>query len=1010
MPTVTVNLNVNVDASGDIQVFGSDKDGYANKIIAIETLPVNALYDEALNTTDNKGAGLIEFWEPSSDLGNIHVKLANSSDFNINNIASYEGTAKVLARGLQKVLVDKLDCTAASPFNDDTKYGGLNADYYRKIDGFGRVALGAYAHYLFGHIAATAAITNDETFMASMLSLNSTNGVKDGGQAGDRYNDWDKKSDVDTKLVANWNGSQSAEDANLAVALVKAIIDKGIGAANKVTTATRDTTTRQASSSTVGFGTDTLANIVAQVIGQDASRAMGQDNNALDPEVHQVLRFYPGDKIVVSITLNGPNVTVLSGQQATPAIASGVDKNLTKDGIQAETYAIEITLGPRDVPIALENITSTFNDIITTDIETVISNLQSVTIDNSTPISLSTLGFDTTSIITDSDNKVVREAIIESIFEIRPDITSFIINRDDIGLTNTETANTTLLVIKPVTSITTTPIVIDSSLNSTTSVYASLTNVGDINRFSVNSNTFTVIKTGSNTFSFTDESNVTSIYNTGDIITYQNVSIEFGSVVISQAKAFAPTSLIATPGDGQVSISFIPGSDNGNVITNYKYSINGGAYIAFNPAVTSSPVLITGLTNGTTYSIKLRAVNNVGDGIESSAVSVIPIVSIINIWTQMGDDINGEAAFDNSGYSVSLSADGSIVAIGALYNDGNGSNSGHVRVYKNINGVWTKVGEDINGEAAADNSGSSVSLSADGSTVAIGAIYNDGNGVDSGHVRVYKNINSVWTQIGQDINGEAAYDNSGNSVSLSADGSTVAIGAPGNGTTNKGHVRVYKYSGTQWNKLGQDIDGEAADDYSGISVSLSADGSTVAIGASGNDGNGVDSGHVRVYNYNGSVWAKQGQDIDGEAEYHYSGSSVSLSADGSTVAIKYNSEYIKMYKNINNVWTQVGQSIYGGVSSLSLNTHVNSLSLNANGTTIAIGTNRNDTDSGYVRVYKNINNVWTQVGDDINGEAAGDQSGISVSLNADGSIVAIGALNNDGNGTNSGHVRVYKYE
>ena len=61
------------------------------------------------------------------------------------------------------------------------------------------------------------------------------------------------------------------------------------------------------------------------------------------------------------------------------------------------------------------------------------------------------------------------------------------------------------------------------------------------------------------------------------------------------------------------------------------------------------------------------------------------------------------------------------------HNDGNGSDAGHVRIYKNISGTWTQQGSDIDGEAAGDLSGGSVSLSSDGSTVAIGA-YNDGNG------------------------------------------------------------------------------------------------------------------------------------------------------------------------------------------------------------------------------------------------------------------------------------------
>ena len=91
----------------------------------------------------------------------------------------------------------------------------------------------------------------------------------------------------------------------------------------------------------------------------------------------------------------------------------------------------------------------------------------------------------------------------------------------------------------------------------------------------------------------------------------------------------------------------------------------------------------------------------------------------------------------------------------------------------------------------------------------------------------------VWNQLGIDLYGEAGGDKSGWSVSLSADGTTVAIGAivmMENGT-DSGHVRVYNFNGTGWVQMGDDIDGEAADDQSGYSVSLSADGTIVAIGA-----------------------------------------------------------------------------------------------------------------------------------------------------------------------------------
>jgi len=229
------------------------------------------------------------------------------------------------------------------------------------------------------------------------------------------------------------------------------------------------------------------------------------------------------------------------------------------------------------------------------------------------------------------------------------------------------------------------------------------------------------------------------------------------------------------------------------------------------------------------------------------------LVSVVTIqaqnWIQIGTDIDGEAAEDFSGSSVSISSDGSTVAIGAYYNDGNGSGAGHVRIYENNSGVWTQIGADIDGEASYDYSGISVDLSSNGSIVAIGAYGNGGNGPTAGHVRIYENNAGVWTQVGNDIDGEVSGDNSGQSVSLSSDGLTVAIGAnrnDGNGNF-AGHVRIYENNAGEWTQVGTDIDGEAEDDRSGFSVSLSSDGLTVAVGAWNNDGNGSNAGHVRIY-------------------------------------------------------------------------------------------------------------------------------------------------------------------
>jgi uncharacterized protein (TIGR02145 family) len=390
-----------------------------------------------------------------------------------------------------------------------------------------------------------------------------------------------------------------------------------------------------------------------------------------------------------------------------------------------------------------------------------------------------------------------------------------------------------------------------------------------------------------------------------------------------------------------------------------------------------------------------------------------------SFWEQVGPTIIGEAAGDLSGVSSSLSGNGNIIAIGASSNDGNGFLSGHVRIYENIGGSWIQIGQDIDGEGANEQSGTSVSLSSDGSIVAIGAPFNDNsNGPYAGHVRVYENIGGTWTQIGQDIDGEDV--SGGISVSLNNYGNILAIGERQYGQnitgSSDGRVRIFENLAGSWIQWGQSIDAEGAYDQFGHSVSLDSDGNTVAIGARNNDGNGIDAGHVRVFENTGGFWTQIGNDIDGEAAGDGSGNALSISSDGNIVAIGgekndgngNNSGHVRVYENIGGIWTQIGQDIDGEAADDESGYFVATAN---NGNIVAIGGQKNDgngNNSGHVRVYENIGGIWTQIGQDIDGEVADDQSGRSVSLSSNGSIVAIGSIFNEGNGIQAGHVRVYE--
>ena len=398
--------------------------------------------------------------------------------------------------------------------------------------------------------------------------------------------------------------------------------------------------------------------------------------------------------------------------------------------------------------------------------------------------------------------------------------------------------------------------------------------------------------------------------------------------------------------------------------------------------------------------------------------------SLLFSQTQIGQDIDGEASEDRLN-SISLSSNGNIIAIGAPYNDGNGTNSGQVRIYKNNNNVWEQVGNDIDGKASGDFLGFSVSLNSDGNIVAIGSPYSNGNGTTSGQVRIYRNNNNIWEQIGNDINGEISADRLGESVSLSSDGNVVAIGAPGNDENgiSSGQVRIYRNNNNIWEQIGNNINGEAITDFSGRAVSLSSNGNIVAIGANSNSENGSSSGHVRVYKNVNGVWEQIGSDIDGKEQSAFLGTSVSLSSDGNIIAIgaPYQQNisskfgYVSIYRNNNNAWEQIGSDINGEASA---NEFGKSISLSSDGNILAIGApydnNNNGTVAGQVKIYKNNNNVWEQIGSNINGEKGYFNSGTSISLSSNGSIVGIGAPgnytrfgNNYQNGDDLSQARVY---
>ena len=384
------------------------------------------------------------------------------------------------------------------------------------------------------------------------------------------------------------------------------------------------------------------------------------------------------------------------------------------------------------------------------------------------------------------------------------------------------------------------------------------------------------------------------------------------------------------------------------------------------------------------------------------------------VWDQKGSDIYGEDFLDMSGGSVSISDNGTIVAIGAIKNDGNstdiGNNQGHVRVFSFNGTSWLQLGADIDGIFTQDHFGYAVHLSGDGSTLAVGAPKHDSffGEEDIGHVRVFKYNGTVWNQVGSDIEGVNVGDANGQSVALSVDGSVLVIGSMNSGS-NAGAVRLYDFKYDGWVQRGYTLVGESAQDYSGYSVALSKDGNIVAIGAVYNDGNGEDSGHVRVFEWNSRLWESRweqlGPDIDGKGDHDMNGYSVSLSSNGyilATSAPKTNESKgrARVYEFNGTTWIQRGNDLSGAEF---YDNFGESVSISADGNRVAVGAPSSEitvsgiVNNGHAQLYEWEKSAddWNPLGQKLGGLSLKDRFGTSVALSKNGVCLAVGGPDHD---------------
>ena len=247
------------------------------------------------------------------------------------------------------------------------------------------------------------------------------------------------------------------------------------------------------------------------------------------------------------------------------------------------------------------------------------------------------------------------------------------------------------------------------------------------------------------------------------------------------------------------------------------------------------------------------------------------------------------------GVSVALTADGTRMAIGSTGKDISGiSDAGQVYIYTRTGSVWTEEATiTASDKAVSDQFGRSVSLSSDGTRLAIGAQGKTVSGITvAGKVYVYTRSGSVWTEEATiTASDKAASDLFGTSVALDSTGTRMAIGAYGkdvSGIIDAGKVYIYTRSGSVWTEEATiTASDKEASDLFGTSVALTADGTKLIVGAIGKDISGIsDAGKVYIYTRSGTTWIETVTlSASDKAINNYFGMTSALTSNESLLAI-----------------------------------------------------------------------------------------------------------------------------
>lgn len=298
------------------------------------------------------------------------------------------------------------------------------------------------------------------------------------------------------------------------------------------------------------------------------------------------------------------------------------------------------------------------------------------------------------------------------------------------------------------------------------------------------------------------------------------------------------------------------------------------------------------------------------DGLATAgAAYVFSFDSSDSTWTPIAQLIPTDLSqYELLGSSAAMSPDGSTIVVGAMYNPPGGqpyTQTGEAYVFTEPSGGWSGNISQTSELSASDVSdagyfGSSVAISADGSTVVVGAKY---QGDLTGEAYVYTQPAGGWASAPTMTEGArlfasdaTSYNFFGTSVAVSSDGSEVVVGAPGagSGETQPGAAYIFDVPGSGWSGAGDLYQNDElaasdgmADNAFGASVSLTNDGTMLLVGSPTQSVSGnASAGAAYVFNLSDGSWVQTFElDAADGAPYDEAGFSVAMAGDGTALLV-----------------------------------------------------------------------------------------------------------------------------